>query len=135
MPCALLTLIGFQLLGDLVADITSLPVPGMVAGLVLLMAVLWLRGRVCGPEKAVEKAVPESLSRVAKGLHENLGLLFVPAGVGIMANLQNLAADAVGLFSAVVVSTLATVALTGLTAAWLRSETDAPIVAPTQWAP
>jgi holin-like protein len=131
MPCALLTLIGFQLLGDLVADITSLPVPGMVAGLVLLMAVLWLRGRVFGPQKAV----PESLSRVAKGLHDNLGLLFVPAGVGIMANLQNLAADAVGLFTAVVVSTLATVSVTGLTAAWLRTETDAPIVAPTQWAP
>ncbi len=128
MPYAMLTLIGFQLLGDVIADIMSLPLPGMVIGLVLLMAILWVRGQVRGPETAV----PESLSRVAKGLHDNLGLLFVPAGVGVMANLQNLAADAVGLFTAVVVSTLATVTVTGLTAGWLRTQAAAPVIAPTR---
>lgn len=128
MPYAMLTLIGFQLLGDMIADIMSLPVPGMVIGLVLLMAVLWLRGWVRGPERAV----PEAFSRVAKALHDNLGLLFVPAGVGIMANLHNLAADAVGLFTAVVVSTLATVAVTGLTAGSFRTKSDAPIAVSTR---
>ena len=128
MPYAMMTLIGLQLLGDMIADILSLPVPGMVIGLVLLMAVLWLRGQVRGPEMAV----PEAFSGVAKGLHDNLGLLFVPAGVGIMANLQTLAADAVGLFTAVVVSTVATVAITGLTAGSLRTKSDSPTVVSTR---
>ena len=131
MPYAMLTLIGFQLVGDMIADIISVPVPGMVIGLVLLVTLLFLKGCLHGPNTAV----PESLSCVAKGLHDHLGLLFVPAGVGIMANLQSLAADAVGLFSAVVVSTLATVAVTGLTAAWFRKETEAPVAASTEWAP
>ncbi len=131
MVYAMLTLIGFQLLGDIIADIASLPVPGMVIGLILLMAVLWVRGQLRGPGEAV----PEALGRVAKGLHDNLGLLFVPAGVGVMANLQNLAVDAVGLFIAVVVSTLATVTVTGVTAVWLRAEAVVPAVAPTRQVP
>lgn len=118
MLFAILTLIGFQLLGDIIAGIVSMPVPGTVIGLLLLIATLWVRGRVQGPEHAV----PEALSRVAKTLHDNLGLLFVPAGVGVMANLQTLATDAVGLFAAVIVSTLAAIAVTGLTAQWLRTE-------------
>lgn len=121
MPLAILTLIGFQLLGDVIADILAMPVPGMVIGLILLIAVLWVRGRLNG----AEQAVPDALNRVAKALHDNLGLLFVPAGVGVMANLQTLATDAVGLFAAVIVSTLATVTVTGLTARWLRTEVPA----------
>lgn len=117
MPFAILTLIGFQLVGDIIADLSAMPVPGMVIGLILLIAVLWVRGRMHGPERAV----PEALNRVAKALHDNLGLLFVPAGVGVMANLQTLATDAVGLFTAVVVSTLATITVTGLTAHLLRT--------------
>lgn len=126
MPCAILTLFALQLVGDIIVDVTSLPVPGMIIGLVLLIAALRVRARIRG----AENAVPEALSRTAKGLHDNLGLLFVPAGVGVMANLQNLATDAVGLFVAVVVSTLATIAVTGLTAQLLRGEAPAPVVAP-----
>lgn len=126
MPYAMLILIGFQLLGDMIADVMSLPVPGMVIGLVLLIAALWVRGHLRGPEHAV----PEPLSRVAKGLHDNLGLLFVPAGVGVMANFHNLAADAVGLFAAVIVSTLVTVSVTGLTTGWLRTQAAGAAIAP-----
>lgn len=123
MPFAILTLIGFQLLGDIIADTLSIPVPGMVIGLVLLIAALWAWGHMHGPENAV----PDALNRAAKGLHDNLGLLFVPAGVGVMANLHTLATDAAGLFAAVVVSTLVTVTVTGLTARLLR--TEAPSIA------
>lgn len=128
MPFAILTLIGFQLLGDIIADLLAVPVPGMVIGLILLIAVLWVRGRVHGPDSAV----PEALNRVAKALHDNLGLLFVPAGVGVMANLQTLATDAVGLFTAVVVSTLATITVTGLTAHLLRTDVPSVVAAKSQ---
>lgn len=128
MPYAMLLLIGLQLIGDMIADIIALPVPGMIIGLVLLFAALWMRGWMRGPEKAV----PEALSRVAKGLHDNLGLLFVPAGVGVMANLHSLAADGVGLFVAVIVSTLATVTVTALAAGWRGTAGRAPAVVPVQ---
>jgi len=128
MPCAMLLLIGFQLTGDMIADIVALPVPGMVIGLMLLFAVLWVRGWMRGPQTAV----PEALGRVAKGLHDNLGLLFVPAGAGVMANLHGLAADGAGLFVAVLVSTLATVTVTGLAAGWRGMAGRAPAVVPVQ---
>lgn len=118
MPGAILTLIGLQLAGDLIADVSALPVPGMVIGLILLVAALWVRGRMQGSADAV----PEALNRMAKALHDNLGLLFVPAGVGVMANLQILATDAVGLFAAVAVSTLVTVTVTGPTVRWLGTQ-------------
>jgi holin-like protein len=117
MLYAMLTLIGLQLLGDMFAEATSVPVPGMVIGLLLLFGGLWIRGRV----RDSEHAVPEALNRVAKVLHDNLGLLFVPAGAGIIANTGSLAADGVGLVVAVLISTVATIAITGFAAGWRRT--------------
>jgi len=68
---AVLLLAGFQLLGDMLADAASVPVPGMVIGLVLLLGVLWLRGQL--PE--IKDPIPGMLEHTAKGLHEHLGLL------------------------------------------------------------
>ena len=126
MPYAILALIGFQLLGDMIADLTSVPVPGMVIGLVLLLAVLWIRGRTAG----TEHAVPAEFQSTAKVLHDNLGLLFVPAGAGVMANLSVLATDAIGLFAAVLVSTMATIAVSGLIAGWRRAPATVPALVP-----
>ena len=128
MPYAMLLLIGLQLTGDMLADLIALPVPGMVIGLMLLFATLWVRGWLHGPETAV----PEALSRLAKGLHDNLGLLFVPAGAGVIANMHSLAADGVGLFIAVLVSTLATVTVTGLAAGWRGTAERNSVVAAVQ---
>lgn len=120
---ALLLLVGLQLLGDMLADLASVPVPGMVVGLVLLFGVLWLRGRFRG----AEHAIPTALERTARAFHENLGLLFVPAGAGIVANADGLAADGVGLIIAVLVSTPATIAVTALAAGGRRAVTPEPI--------
>ena len=114
---ALLTLIAFQLAGDLIADVTSAPVPGMIIGLVLLLACLWLRGRVLG----AGRSIPEQLNGVAKGLHDHFGLLFVPAGAGVMANADHLAADGTALLASVI-STLTTLAVTSLIVAGRRAE-------------
>lgn len=68
----------FQLLGESLVFLTKLPVPGPVVGLVLLFLALKL-GRRTGraPFPQVEGAAGALLS--------NLGLLFVPAGVGIVS--------------------------------------------------
>src|SRR5690349_8953139 len=68
----------FQLLGESLVFLTGLPVPGPVVGLVLLFLVL-LASRDLGQETQV------SVEQVANGLLANLGLLFVPAGVGVVA--------------------------------------------------
>jgi holin-like protein len=115
---AILTLVALQLVGDLIADVTSLPVPGVVIGLVLLLVGLWIRRRVLGDEHAV----PEELNRLSKGLHAHLGLLFVPAGAGVMANVDRLAEDGAALFAAVLISTAATIAVTALIVARCGTE-------------
>jgi putative effector of murein hydrolase LrgA (UPF0299 family) len=66
-------------LGDLIAGLLAIPVLGMVIGLVLLLADLGLDRRWLGPERAV----PQTIRQLAKGLHDNFGLLFLPAGLKV----------------------------------------------------
>jgi holin-like protein len=68
-----LILLVFQLIGEVLAQLFALPVPGPVIGMALLFVALALRG---GP--SVE------LRDTAQNLLQHLSLLFVPAGVGVM---------------------------------------------------
>jgi holin-like protein len=103
MVRALALLLICQLLGTVIARATGVPVPGPVFGLVLLLALLIVR-RGPGPE----------LHGTAQGLLKHLGLLFVPAGVGIVNELGVLRANALAIAIALPVSTLLALAATGL---------------------
>lgn len=92
-----------QLIGEFAVSATGLPLPGPVVGMVLLFLYLLVKG-----------AVPEQLSQVSGALLNNLSLLFVPAGVGVMAHFELLGNDVWPLSVALVVSTLLTVAVTAL---------------------
>lgn len=96
-----------QLAGEALVRALSLPVPGPVIGMAPLFAALLARGR---PQP------PESLERAADGLLSHLGLLFVPAGVGVVLHLPLLARDWAPLSLAVLAGTLATIGVTGLLA-------------------
>lgn len=99
-----LTLIFFcQLAGEAFVVATGLPVPGPVMGMALLFAGLMLHG-----------GIPEDLQKAGGALLANLSLLFVPAGTGIMVHLTLLAGDGIAVSVALVVSTVATIAVTGL---------------------
>lgn len=74
-------LLAFQVAGELIVQLTGLPVPGPVVGMLLLFC--WLRWRDPGEEAAVVRA--------GSGLLRHLQLLFVPAGVGITAYASDLA--------------------------------------------
>lgn len=91
-----------QLAGETLVNLLGLPLPGPVAGMALLLAGLIAFG------------LPEGLGRVADGLLGHLSLLFVPAGVGVMLHAELLARDWAAISAALVVSTLATIAVTGL---------------------
>jgi holin-like protein len=95
----------FQLAGEALRAATHLQVPGPVLGMILLAAWYILRRR--DPEPALEQA--------ADGLLSWLGLLFVPAGVGIVANLALLRTAWLPISVALVGSTF----LTLLVTAWI----------------
>ncbi|WP_207482205.1 CidA/LrgA family protein [Arenibaculum pallidiluteum] len=100
MTAALLTLLGCQLAGEILAHLLALPVPGPVLGMVLLASALALQPRA-----------PEALRRVSGALLRHLSLLFVPAGVGLVQHGPRLAAEGTALAVALVVSTVASIAV------------------------
>lgn len=92
----LLVLLACQLLGQLAVDTLDLPVPGPVAGLVILL--VWLQVREPGEDSGI--------GRVCAALLRHLQLFFVPAGVGVVQYLSLLAGAAVPLLLGLVVSWL-----------------------------
>ena len=78
---AIFVLIVLQLIGESIVQVSGLPVPGAIIGLILLYAILVLRGEVS-----------DEMSRTSGFLLQNLGVLFVPAGVGVIAYLPMIAA-------------------------------------------
>jgi holin-like protein len=107
-----LALVALQYVGELVADVAGLPVPGVIVGILLLLTALALRGRWF----PAGDPIPTPLNRVAQGLHDHFGLLFVPAGAGVVANFDRLLAAAPALLAAVLLSTAVTIAVTALIA-------------------
>jgi holin-like protein len=108
MLSGLFILLACQLVGELLRLALDLPLPAPVIGMVVLTAALALRsGRGATAE-------PGALDRVAGFLLEHMGLLFVPAGVGIIAQLDLLRAEWLPIVAAVLGSTLLSLGLTAL---------------------
>lgn len=105
----LIKLLAFQLAGEAIVFLLSIPIPGAVVGMALLFAYLAARGR--------EDA---DLDTFTSALLRHLSLFFIPAAVGIMAHLDRIAQEWVALALALLVSTAASVAATALTLKWLR---------------
>jgi holin-like protein len=118
MLIAFLSLIGCQLLGELLQEALRLPTPGPVIGMFLLAAVL-----VLGDRRGTE-ASPSALDEVAGSLIANMSLLFVPAGVGIIAERSLLRQEWLPILGGVLGSTIIGIVVTGLVMHWAlrRSE-------------
>lgn len=101
-------LLVFQSVGELLARGLTLPLPGPVIGMVLLLVALrW---------PAVQKPVAEC----AEFLLSHLSLLFVPVGVGVMTHLSLVSQYGVRMLAVVVLSTLAGLGVTVLSLHLLR---------------
>ena len=100
----------FQLVGEALARGLSLPAPGPVIGLALLVAALAVN-RAWRPFDDEQLAKSE-LGRAADGLSSTLSLFFVPAGVGVVQYLGLLQAQGLALAASLVVSTLLTLVVT-----------------------
>lgn len=95
-----------QLAGEALMRMAGAPVPGPVAGMVLLLAGLVIAG---GPGGA--------LRRAGAGLLNHLPLFYVPAGVGLIAHGPRLQSDWFPILLAIVGSTLITMLVIGWTIA------------------
>ena len=107
---ALALLLGCQLAGEALRCAAHLPIPGPVVGMLLLAALLLARPQP--PAKVEPTQPPSGLDRVSGTLISNMGLLFVPAGVGVIAQLPLLrgqwAPVIVGLLGSTLVGLLVT---------------------------
>lgn len=113
---ALTLLVALQLAGEVIARGLDLPIPGPVIGLLLLLGGLMLRERMGKP-------VPgKDLKATAQGLLGQLGLLFVPAGVGVITQIDVLARNGLAVAVAILVSTFAGLVVTG----WVMQRLAAP---------
>ncbi len=105
-------LIVFQLLGTALVAVTGVRLPGTVVGLALLAAALVTVRRGRGWRR-------ERIEPAADTLLALLPLLFVPAGVGVLAYLPVLGQHAAAVVVALLLSFAATLLTTGGLLEWL----------------
>lgn len=96
-------LLVYQLVGEVISQSLELPLPGPVVGMALLFATLLVRGKLA-----------DGLRDTAEGLLRHLSLLFVPAGVGVILHLHLIQSEWKAISAALIVSTIATIAVTAL---------------------
>lgn len=104
-----------QLIGEGLVAALSLPTPGPVVGMALLFVGLVVHGRI-----------PDRLAAAADALLQNLSLLFVPAGVGVMLHAGLLGREWLPISVSLIISTAVAIAVTGLIMRALAPKEDAP---------
>ena len=92
----------FQAIGELISNFLIPFIPGPVIGLVLLLAFLVVRNNL-----------PSDIDSVGSTILQHLGLLFIPASVGVILYLPILKANAWAVLATLGVSVVATIAVTG----------------------
>ena len=102
MLSGILILLGFQLIGEMLNRLGWLPLPGPVIGMVVLVFLLWWKPRT----------LSKPLETTSRHLLDSLGLLFVPAGVGVISNLDVLRSQWVPILVGLVGSTLVSLVAT-----------------------
>lgn len=90
----LTTLLVYQLIGEIIARVLGLPLPGPVIGMALLFGTLIVFPRLAA-----------AITSTTRELLAHLSLLFVPAGVGVVGHLDRFGSDGMALATAIVGST------------------------------
>jgi holin-like protein len=111
MPIAFLILVGCELIGEVLRRALHLPLPGPVIGMFLLALVLMAGG---DNQAAGVTDKYSQLTRTANALIANMGLLFVPAGVGVIAEFGVLRQNWLPILVGLAVSTVLGLVVTGL---------------------
>jgi holin-like protein len=115
MVLALAALVVFQLAGEIIVRLFTLPVPGPVVGLVFLYMAL-----------AVHGSVPDGLRATGNVLLQHLMLFLVPATTGLMMHFRRLGDEWLPILLAAVGGTAVTMALTAVTLRLFLGKRRAP---------
>lgn len=104
-------LLVYQLVGEVTVRLLAVPIPGPVLGMVMLFLTLMIRGHT-----------PEPVENASTALLSHLSLLFVPAGVGMMAHFDRIADEwlpiTLALFFSTIITMVATAGIMQLTTRW-----------------
>jgi putative effector of murein hydrolase LrgA (UPF0299 family) len=96
----LFQLLLFQALGEVISKFGLRMIPGPVLGLVLLLFFL-----------VINKKVPQAMNEAGTSILQHLGLLFVPASVGVVMYWPILQDHLGAVMGALILSVLATIAV------------------------
>ncbi len=99
-----------QLAGEVIVHGLGLPMPGPVLGLLFLLLLLVARDRFAvlahGPLRA------DGVEHASRGLLAHLSLLFVPAGVGVVQQLNLIAEHGIAIAAVLAISVVVTLLVT-----------------------
>lgn len=112
---AFTTLFVFQLLGEVTVRTLSLPLPGPLAGMLLLFGAL-----------LIYKKIPPALEQTANLLIQHLMLLFIPAVSGVMLYFDHIKEEWFPFVIAGVFATFFTMVATGYCLSWLLKREKKP---------
>ncbi len=110
MIASLSVLLICQLIGEVMVRALRVPVPGPVVGLALLFAILIMRDRFMSLARGPLR--DNAVEGTAKSMLAHLSLLFVPAGVGVVQQLDLLATRGLAIFVILAASVLVTLLVT-----------------------
>lgn len=105
---AFAVLLVFQLVGEVLVQALSLPVPGPLIGMLLLFGSLVLRGELA-----------PGLQRSAQALLSHLMLLFIPAVTGVMMYFERIEREWLPFVAACLLGAVITMAVTAFTLRWM----------------
>lgn len=111
MTRALTVLLAFQAMGELIFLTLTPNIPGPVWGLVLLLGYFFIR-----------RGVPQEIEQVAGVFTANLGLLFVPAAVGVVVFWPLLAEQGLVILVSLFVSVVLVLGLTAKIVDWIAGK-------------
>lgn len=97
-------ILGISYLGEIISQVSNLPIPGAVIGMFVLFGLL-----------VTKKIKLESIEFFSELLLINLAFFFIPPGVGILSTLDQLSGNWVKLIFVVVTTTVITMLVTGWT--------------------
>lgn len=94
---------GIYLIGELISKVFSLPLPGNIIGLIILLTLL------CTKTIKVEK-----VENVSTFFLDHLAFFFIPAGVGLLSSFDTIRNSLVSIFILCLITTAIVIVSTGL---------------------
>lgn len=106
-------ILGIYLLGEFISQVLSLPIPGNILGMIILLVLLWTK---------VVKI--EQIETIANFLLDHLAFFFIPAGVGLMTSIGIIKDSWLKLIVVCIATTIIIIASTGLIVQYITRKTN-----------